>query len=178
SRASRGAAPASSGVGSGRGAAGPRSYERGLLDPPARLDEPVLAGEGLAGEARLDPLRLVGARVRPVGRRGDAADAVARVRIDDQLFRAAERLGEGDGILQRAELVRLAAGDQIGHFHILGVAVPIECLAKSVELALVGDAGHEHEAVLEGWRGFLEDRVTARLVAGPGHRAGAIAWLL
>src|SRR5437773_11676462 len=58
------------------------------------------------------------------------------------------------------------------------MALPRHRLAELVELRLVADARHVHEAHLEGRRRLLEDRVKAGLVTDGGDGDGAQARLV
>jgi len=62
-------------------------------------------------------------------------------------------------MFQRAQFLRFAGDAQIRHLDLVGVAFPGDLFAERVELVLVGDARHVHEALFEGRRGFLENRV-------------------
>src|SRR6185312_15637463 len=66
--------------------------QRRLVDLSACFDEPVFVREWLAVESRLDPFRLIAARIGTVGGRWHTAVTVARVGGDHELLRPAERL--------------------------------------------------------------------------------------
>src|SRR5262249_39084424 len=108
----------------------------------------------------------------------DVADRVPRILVDDQTLRAAERLHQTLGVLERRKLVELTGEAQVGRTDFLGVPLPRHALAELVEAGLVGDAGHVHETHLEGRRRSLEDRVKAGLVTYGRHRDRADAWLV
>src|SRR5712691_474168 len=81
-------------------------------------------------------------------------------------------------MFDRAQLVELAGEAEIGHTNFLGMALPGDGFTEPVELVLVGDAGHIHEALLEGGRGFLKNGVATRLVTHGCDRAGLYARLM
>ena len=93
---------------------------------------------------------------------GHRADALRRPSLTDpkrtggRLDSAAQSLDEGLGMFERTELIVLATGDDVGAGDFLRVAVPVDRFAERVEFALVRDAGHEHEALLEGRRRPIE----------------------
>ena len=81
---------------------------------------------------------------------GDVADRVAGVLVDDEALGAADDLHEPLRVLERGELVELAGHAEIRRADLFGVAFPRHALAEVVELSLVDDPGHVHEAHLEG----------------------------
>src|SRR2546429_4303927 len=99
---------------------------------------------------------------------GHVTDRVTRVLIDDEALRSLERRQQALGVDERRQLLVLAGHAQVGGVDELGMALPRHRLAELVELRLVADAGHVHEAHLEGRRRLLEDRVKAGLVTDGG----------
>src|SRR5437867_1984358 len=154
------------------------SRVRRLRHAPARLDEPALARKGPAREAGVHPVRGQNRRRRPeVGRR-NVADRVTRVLVYHELPRALQGLEQALGVLEWAQLVGLARDAQIRHADFLGVSLPGERPAEFVEALLVGESRHVHEALLEGRRRLLEDRVAARLQARGRDGDRAVARLV
>ncbi len=82
------------------------------------------------------------------------------------------------GMFERTKLFGFAGDAQIWRLDLFGVAFPGDRLAEFVELVLVDDAGHIHEALLERRRRFLKDRVAAGLVTHRHHRASFDARLI
>ena len=90
--------------------------------------------------------------------------------IDHHPLRPLHGVDQPHRMLDRRQLVELAGDAEIRHLDLVGVALPGHALPHLVELGLVGDARHVHEALLEGRRRLLEDRVAAGLVAHRDHR--------
>jgi len=126
-------------------------------------------------EAFHHPVGHHGRRIGPEIDRCGGPDGVAGVLVDDKAPRRRHPGQHAFGMHQRAELLGLAGDAQIGHADLLDMALPGQGLPELVEGRLVGEARHVHEALLEGRRGLLEDRMKAGLEAGrigdTGHDA-------
>ena len=103
---------------------------------------------------------------------------MTRVLVDDQALGSRESPHQPFGVLERRELVEFTGDAQIRRPDLLRVSLPGHALAELVEPGFVGDAGHVHEADLEGRRRLFEDRVKAGLVADRRHRDRADARLV
>src|SRR5438477_12316729 len=73
----------------------------------------------------------------------------------------------------RTELIVFADDAEIRTANLLCMAFPGEALAELIEFGLVGKSRHIHEALLEGRRCFLKNRVVTRLETGGHGGAGA-----
>src|SRR5438874_2091344 len=151
---------------------------RGLIDLPGTRDVPALTDERFTGETIGEPIGKEDRRKRAeIGSR-HIADRMARFLINHHLLRALECRHQALGMFERAQFFRFAGNAKIGHADFFGMTLPGDGLAEFVELILVGDATHIHESLFERRRGFLENRVAARLMTYRHHCAGFDARLV
>src|SRR4051812_34592932 len=114
-----------------------RALQCRAADAASAVDVPTLGSERLAVQPVGHPLGYQRARRRAEHDRRPTAHGVTRLRIDDEALGHVEGPNEALGVLQRAQLVRLAGQAEVGAANLLREALPGERLAKLVEGVLV-----------------------------------------